>query len=77
MKKPEQGESFVQRHEPLLQRLLFEPQTRPQLPQLLMSLARFRHVPLQHDCPEAQVVPQPPQWVVLVRVSTHAPSQQL
>jgi len=26
--------------------------------------------------PEAQSMPQPPQWAVLLRVSTHAPPQQ-
>lgn len=48
MKKPEQGESLVQRHAPLVHRLLFDPQTRPQLPQLLMSVDRALHDPLQH-----------------------------
>ena len=48
IKNPEQGESLVQRHEPLLHRLLFDPQARPQLPQLLMSVERLRHEPLQH-----------------------------
>jgi hypothetical protein len=37
----------VQRQVPLLQRLLFVPQVRPQLPQLFTSLVRSRHVPLQ------------------------------
>ena len=77
MKKPEQGESFVQRHAPLLQRLLLDPQVRPQLPQLLMSVLRLRHVPLQHVCPEAQTAPHPPQFCALLRVSMHAPLQQL
>jgi len=47
MKKPLQGESLVQRQLPLLQRLLLLPQVRPQLPQLLMSVASVRQVPLQ------------------------------
>ena len=77
MKKPEQGASLVQRQLPLLQRLLLEPQVRPQLPQLLMSVASVRQVPLQQAWPEPQVAPQLPQLVWLLRVSTHAPLQQL
>jgi hypothetical protein len=63
MKKPEQGESVVQRQAPFVQRLLLLPQVRPQLPQLLMSVASARQVPLQQVCPEPQVVPQAPQFV--------------
>jgi hypothetical protein len=76
MNSPEHGESLVQRHWPLAQRLLLLPQLLPQLPQLLMSLDRSLQLPLQQDWPEAQTVPQLPQFALLLRVSTHAPLQQ-
>jgi hypothetical protein len=77
MKKPLQGESLVQRHAPLVQRLLLLPQVRPQLPQLLISVASVRQVPLQQVWPEPQLVPQLPQLVWLVRVSMQLPPQQV
>ena len=75
-KKPEQGESLVQRQAPLLQRLLLLPQVRPQLPQLFMSLVRSRQVPLQQLRLPAHTVPQAPQLFLSLRTSMHAPLQQ-
>jgi hypothetical protein len=76
MYMPEQGASVVQRHWPLVQRLLLLPQVRPQLPQLLMSVASARQVPLQQVWPEPHTAPQLPQLLALLRMSTHAPLQQ-
>jgi hypothetical protein len=60
-----------------VQRLLLLPQLWPQLPQLLMSVRRSLHVPLQQLWPLAQTAPQLPQLLASPRTSTQAPLQQL
>ncbi len=36
-----------------------------------------RHAPAMHVCPEAQALPQPPQFVASVIVSVHTPAQRV